>query len=142
MFHQLRVTHNLLFGDIDKFQQETLQAKGTLEVGDKVKCMMIGLGYSNIEGKLVAMTNKYGVVKINGKYEGCLLRDLNLIKKTEQKNILGLLKDGLKIGETRDIELNGKKVNVRIIDKGNATFKVKLTDTGKIYSVKYWTLIS
>jgi len=48
----------------------------------------------------------------------------------------------LKIGDIREKELNGKKVNVKIIDKGSVTFKVRLMDTGKIYSVKYWSLIN
>ena len=137
MYHQLTVTHNLLFGDIDKYRQETKKAIETFDIGDIVKCNL-----SSFEGTLVTMTKQIGVIKINGKYKACLLRDLILIKKTEQKNIMKLLKDGIKIGDTRDIELNNKIVNVKIIDKGNATFKVKLTETGKIYSVKYWILVN
>lgn len=141
MFHHLRVTHNLLFGDIDKFEKEMQKAKEIFEIGDIVKCTKIKSRSVNIEGKLVTMTNKYGVIKYDGKYKTCLLRDLQLIKKTEQKNILELLKKKLKIGEIRYIELYGKKVNVQIIDKKKSTFKVKVTGTNKIYNMKYWTLI-
>ena len=65
MFHHLRVSHNLLIGDIDKFHEETRKAKEIFNIGDKVKC----LGPRKIEGTLVTMTSKYGVIKINGKYK-------------------------------------------------------------------------
>ena len=138
MFQQTRVTHNLLFGDIDIFQKATEKAKGEFNIGDIVRCTT----NKNIEGKLVTTTSKHGVIKIStGKYKGCLLKDLELIKPTEQQNIIELLKASINIGENKELELAGEKVQGVILDKSNATFKIKLTNTGKIYSVKYWSLI-
>lgn len=136
VFHQLRITHNLLFGDIDIFNKETELAKGKFDVGDQVECIK-----SSKLGILVLIDKIHGLIKINGKYTSCLLKDLKLIKKTEQQNILELIKNGIKVGDIIEIPFNNIKETVRVLDKSDKTFKVRVVNSDKVYSITYWSLI-
>lgn len=143
IFHQKRVTHNLLLGDIDKFAESTALAKKTFNLGDSVKCDSRG---KVLQGIIVSKKEKNVVLKIykgvdNFVYKSCFLKDLSMVKSSGKEISLEDIRDKLNIGDELQLALSGKLYTVSVFSKSRNTFKAKDIKTGKVISIYYWVLI-
>ncbi|AYV84595.1 MAG: hypothetical protein Hyperionvirus30_11 [Hyperionvirus sp.] len=134
MFGQTRVRHNLLLGDIDKFNESTESARKNFNLGDRVRC-------KGKEGVVVVIGKKNVVLKVSGdNYRGCLLKDISMVRVSETKISIEDVRDKLKVGDMVEFSWGGKSFRVKIVEKRSSTFK-GIDKDGKMITIYYWVLI-
>lgn len=114
MFRHIKITHSLLFGDLEKYEQSKKDTYDNLKIGMKIKC-------NNKIGIVVDIRDKYIHFMNNNKIYGCYFNDYEIIDTNYEsyQNHINNLKKKLKIG----VKIKCSKYNGPI---------TKITDT-RIY---------
>ena len=79
MYHHLKITHELLHGDVTQFEEKTNLMRNELQIGDKIECTT-----KKFVGIVVEIQKKYAIIKIDNQYKSCLLNNVNILKKTNK----------------------------------------------------------
>lgn len=142
IFGHVRVTHDLLKGDIEKFNESNAQAKTNISIGDSVKCDVPNKINKTFHGKIVKIGSKHVVVKTTTNlFRSCYPKDIVIIEKTNDPHPEETIKKSLAINSTVDININGKPMKLKILEKKHNVVKVIDLDTGKYLNFYYWAMI-
>ncbi|AYV75196.1 MAG: hypothetical protein Terrestrivirus1_70 [Terrestrivirus sp.] len=145
IFGHVRVTHDLLKGDIEKFNESNAQAKVNINIGDSVKCTIVNKNNKNnkiFEGKIVKIGSKYVVVKTTTNlFRSCYPKDITIIEKTADEHLEETIKKTLIVNSVVDININGVPMKLKILEKKSNVVKVIDLNTNKHLNFYYWALI-
>jgi hypothetical protein len=133
MYHHLKVTHDLLLGDVSEFETKIKQIKSELTLGDYIRCLS-----KKYEGIVVDIKNKYVVIKSNSSYKSCLLNDIEIVKKAE--NSISDLYKKYKIGDIIQIKIGQKMMNLRILKMEKKYLLAEDLVNHKKFKLKIWVL--
>ncbi len=137
MYRQTRVTHNLLLGDVVKFHEATSKARAEISVGDRVLCKK-----NNRIGIIIEIRSKVGVFHTGARVDGCLLKDLEIIKKSENVHIISDIKKKFTVGDSFDFSMRGKLITFKVVALRPSTLLAEDASTGKKMYFKYWAFIT
>jgi len=93
MYRHTKITHNLLLGDLDKYEKIKENINNELKIGMKIQC-------NKNEGTVINITPKFITYKTENSIKGCRFNEYKIIDtnyKLYQDNISNLKKK-LKIG--------------------------------------------
>jgi hypothetical protein len=132
MYGHTKVTHSLLLGDIEQHNKVSQEIKSRLDIGDQVFCKK-----NKATGKIVDIRGKMVVIKAATAFKGCLFKDLEVIKKTDNPNLIEDIKKSLSIGTL--FHYGYKQYRVKALNP--TTFHAEDLETGKVMVFKYWAFV-
>ena len=120
-------------------------AKSNINIGDSVKCIIINKNNNKnkiFEGKVVKIGSKHVVIKTTTNlFRSCYPKDITIIEKTADEHLEETIKKNLIINSIVDININGKQMKLKILEKKHNVVKVIDLDAGKHLNFYYWALI-
>jgi hypothetical protein len=93
MYRHTKITHDLLTGDIEKYENHKDTAKKELQIGMKIKC-------NKYSGTVINIKPKFILIKIDNHIKGCKFNDYTITDSNYKpyQDKLKKLKKKLKIG--------------------------------------------